>query len=429
MRMKTLVCQIVLFGIAIAIFNANSVFAQKDTFDREALKLKDSVVLKSGSKLFGVVKSEAVDDEGRKFVVFETEDGGLLKLDLARMVYRSKVRKIDEIDKEYNEHISTLDDEPDAHWELYEWCGDQPSGSARFKAQRQFHLERIMELDPNDDNAKRKLSYKYIREQDRWVPEERFYQSLGYEKRGTSWAPIKQRDVDRRHEAFDSAVGDRKTAFRVWSKEARKSHPNFAALRNELFRICDGPAVPIIFDAALEEKNPRIRALYIDAIGRVSSLPALKSLCRFAVEEEVVGNRERALVLLSQDHFNQRSAVAELAFFLSSVSNAYVRRAAFAIGDLGDESATLLLVNALVTTHVVKPAGQSGRIQTGVGGDGNINNFSMGGDQKDVKRQIQNVQVVNALKNITGQDFGYNAAGWKHWYIENHTHYDVKVRR
>jgi hypothetical protein len=135
------------------------------------------------------------------------------------------------------------------------------------------------------------------------------------------------------------------------------------------------------------------------------------------------------LALLSQDHFNPQSAVSFLAAYLAAPENAFVRRAAFGIGELGDERATLTLVGALVTTHMVKPAGQAGRIQTGVGGDGNLNGLSLGGDAKPVMQNIPNIEVVNALKKVSKQDFGFDAAAWQNWYIANHTHYDVKVRR
>ena len=430
MNIQSRVNKAVSFAIALAVVGSSTALAQhKDTLDRDALKRKDSVVLKSGSTLFGSVRSEDVDDEGRKFVLFETEEGSLLKLDVARMIHRGKVRKIDAIDQDYNQHISTLDDDPDAHWELLKWCREQPSGKVRFADQIKFHLERIMELDPNDDSAKRQLGYDYIRGQDRWVPEKRYHQSLGYEKRGTSWAPMKQRDVDRRHNQIDAIEGDRKAAFRVWTKEVRKPNANAAALRDELFSFCDAAAVPIIFSAAKKEKNPKIRSLYVEAFGRVPHQVAMNALCVFAIEEEVVATRERALALLGQEHFNSQSATAVFATYLASESNQYVRRAAFAIGELGDESATLPLVGALVTTHMVKPAGQAGRIQTGTGSDGNINGLSMGGDSKPVMRSFENQEVANALRRITGQNFGYDALAWKNWYIENHTHYDVSVRR
>lgn len=417
------------FSPLLALLIAGQVDAQKDTFDRESLKVKDSVVLKSGSRLFGDIRKTGTDDDGRKYILFDTADGGRLKLDLARMVYRGKVKETDEIDEQYNQHIATLADEPDAHWELYRWCEDQPSGKVRFSDQMQFHLERIMHLDPNDDQAKRELGYHYIREQDRWVPEDRYHQSLGYERKGTSWAPVLQRVVDQRHEKYGSIEGSKKGDFRVWLKAVKKPNPDVAALRAELFRICDATSIPFIYQTAVKERNPKIRSLYLEAIGRIPTDVALKALCQRAVEDDSVGIREQALVLLSQDHYNAGSAVAVLSFYLASESNAYVQRAAFGIGELGNEQATLALVNALVTKHIVKAGAQGGRINPAFGGDGSVNGLSMGGDTKPVIRSFQNQAVVNALQKITGEDFGFNGPAWTNWYITNHTHHDVQVRR
>ena len=169
--------------------------------------------------------------------------------------------------------------------------------------------------------------------------------------------------------------------------------------------------------------------MYVQAIGRVPTRVALNALCVFAVEEDVVATRESALVSLGQEHYSAGAAVAVLATYLTSKSNAYVNRAAFGIGELGDQSATLALTGALVTSHLIKPAGQSGRINAGVGSDGNVNGLDMGGDQKPVIQAFRNREVVDALKKVSDQNFGFNADQWKNWYIKTHTHHDIQVRR
>ena len=404
------------------------VYSQDKDFDRESLKVRDSIVLRSKAKLYGTVDSEGIED-GRKIVVFKPKDGGVLTIDVAKMVYQGKVRKIDEIDRNYNQYIDTLKDDTASHWELYEWCGDQPQGRVRFKDQRQFHLERISKLDPSDSAAKRKLGFDFIKEQNRWVPERLYQKTLGYEKRGTGWSPVLQREIDKGFEEIEALKGQRKSAFRIWKKELAKGRLNPAVLKEELFKICDPLGVVIIFEAAREEPRPAVRAWYVEAIGRVPTRVALNALCVFAVEEEVVGTREAALALLSQEHFNAGAAVSVLATYLASKSNAYVNRAAFGIGELGDESATLALAAALVTSHLVKPGGQSGRINAGVGSDGNVNGLNMGGDQKPVIQSFSNRSVVDALKKVSDQNFGFNGEQWKDWYIKTHTHHDIQVRR
>ena len=407
---------------------SSSLYSQDGDFDRESLKIRDTIVLRSKAKLYGTVESEGIED-GRKIVVFKPKDGGVLKIDVAKMVYQGKIRKIDEIDRNYNQYIDTIKDDPASHWELYGWCGDQPQGRVRFKDQRQFHLERIAELDPNDSAAKRKLGYDFIKEQNRWVPEKLYQKTLGYEKRGTGWSPVLQREIDKGFDEVEALKGKRKSAFRIWKKELAKGRLNPTVLREELFKICDPLGVVIVFEAAREEPNALIRAEYVKAIGRVPTRVALNALCVFAVEEDVVGTRESALALLGQEHYNPGAAVAVLATYLSSKSNAYVNRAAFGIGELGDQSATLALAAALVTSHMVKPGGQSGRINAGVGSDGNVNGLNMGGDQKPVMKSFSNKEVVDALKKVSDQNFGFNSEQWKDWYIKTHTHHDIQVRR
>ncbi len=422
-----LVQSFVLVVMAIPCYSG-SIYSQEKDFDRESLKVRDTIVLRSKAKLYGTVESESVED-GRKIVVFRPRDGGVLKIDVAKMVYQGKIRKIDEIDRNYNQYIETIKDDPASHWELYEWCGDQPQGRVRFKDQRQFHLERISELDPNDSAAKRKLGFDFIKEQNRWVPEKLYQKTLGYEKRGTGWSPVLQREIDKGFDEIEAIKGQRKSAFRIWKKELAKGRLNPTVLKEELFKICDPLGVVIVFEAAREEPRPAVRALYVEAIGRVPTRVALNALCVFAVEEDVVGTREAALAFLSQEHYNAGAAVSVLATYLASKSNAYVNRAAFGIGELGDQSATLALAAALVTSHLVKPGGQSGRINAGVGSDGNVNGLNMGGDQKPVIKSFSNKQVVDALRKVSDQNFGYNSEQWKDWYIKTHTHHDIQVRR
>lgn len=428
MKLKNQPARLFVLLLLTSAWTSGSLFSQEQDFDRESLKIRDTIVLRSKAKLYGTVVSEGVED-GRKIVVFKPVDGGVIKIDVAKMVYQGKIRRVDEIDRNYNEYIETIKDDPASHWELYEWCGDQPQGRIRFQDQRQFHLERIVELDPDDTAAKRKLGFDFIKEQNRWVPEKLYQKTLGYEKRGTGWSPVLQREIDKGFEEIEAIKGQRKTAFRIWKKELAKGRLNPAVLREELHKICDPLGVVIVFEAAREEPNPAIRAEYVKAIGRVPTRVALNALCVFAVEEEVVGTRESALALLGQDHYDAGAAVGVLATYLSSKSNAYVNRAAFGIGELGNESATLALTAALVTSHMVKPGGQSGRINAGVGSDGNVNGLNMGGDQKPVMKSFNNKDVVDALKKVSDQDFGFNAEQWKNWYIKTHTHHDIQVRR
>jgi len=125
----------ILFGLTALIFVnfPTTVSAQLKPFDREAIKIKESVKLRSGATLFGKIINQGTDPEtNREYTTFKTEDQSVLKLD-SRLV--SEVKKIDAIAKLYNSGVEIMDDTAEAHWNRVDWCNDQKSGSVVFKAQ------------------------------------------------------------------------------------------------------------------------------------------------------------------------------------------------------------------------------------------------------------------------------------------------------
>ncbi len=156
-------------------------------------QLPDTIFLKSGGELKGKIVSELKGEtNGRAYMVFRTESGGLLKLDQARLIKRQQ--KANEEDAEYLRRLKIAGDDPNLLWKVYEWCQSQDAGAARYKGELKFLLQRITELDKNDDRARRLLGFDLV--DGRWVREEQLYGNHGYQKRGTSWAPELMNDVE-----------------------------------------------------------------------------------------------------------------------------------------------------------------------------------------------------------------------------------------
>lgn len=423
LKCLTVVC------VAGCIFSlAQTTLGQAVAFDQDALKVRDSILFRSGSRLYGIIKSEGVDDDGRKYVVFESDDKTVMKLDVSRLLSKPP-EKMDSTDLAYNKMVSEMPDTAEAHRDAYKWCEDQPSGTVKFKNQIKFHCERVMELDPNDTAVKHRLGYQFIDEEDRWVPLELYHQSLGYEKKGTSWAPTLRRYVEGRADQTNAREAERRTAYRKWKNMFKKKGISAMQLQNELFRFCDEYAIRFLLDEAKEEKDPRVLKMYVEAFGKVSTYAAMESLIYFAIEAKPA-LADQALDLLRQEHYNQAQASARIAgqYFSDTIKkpNFLVQRAAFAIGELGSESAILPLIGVLITEHIVAPGEQPGRMKTGI--DSNGIAFSAGGDTNPKKLAIRNNAVVGALKKITNQDFQFSSDAWKHWYIENHTLHDATLR-
>ncbi len=414
------ICACVLFSVP------TFLVAQVIPFDREAIKIHDSVKLRSGVRIGGEIIKKGKDEDGRAFVVVKTTTGSTLKLD-NRFV--DSVHVVDTDDEIYNNKIKIMEDIPEDHWSAVDWCEKQKSGAFRYKDQIEFHLNRIMRLDPNDTRARHRLDYTYLEDQDRWVPETLYWTSLGYRSQGRAWVPTLQGDVDQYSATKNSAMGDRKSRFNTWRGKLRVGKTSKAQLANELFSICDPLAVPMIFEAAKKEKNSEVRGLYVEALGKAPSSGAAQALVFFSVEDSA--NRDRALDLLLQDHFNPSFVASHLARYFdpNKYPNGILQRAAFNVGEVNDQHSILPLVGVLSTTHVVAPGEDPNRMTSSFNGNGDLQGFSTGGSGKPVKRVYQNQQTLGALSKISGgEDFGYDPVLWKKWYIENYTVTDINVR-
>lgn len=413
----------------IACFQSAAV-AQEDQLDRDSLKLHDRIIFRSGAEMLG----EIIDDnlkEDAIYVVFKKLDGSILKIDKARMV--EKIYKLDPLDAEYNKLLDTLTDTAESHHRMAQWIKDQKRAS-RFEEQLQFHLERIMALDPNDTRVRASLGFFQLDDQ-RWVPKELYWDTIGFERKGTSWWPKLYREVESSEEQQNLLLAERKSAFASWLRKISNPKYGQAELVRELQSICDEHGVLVVFQAAKKEQDVAIRKAYIDAIGRVPTYPAMEALVFFAIEDETLGSR--ALDLLKQDHYDRAQIAARIAHptqgYLTSKNNEFIQRAAFAIGELDTEGSSIAhmvipLSDALVTTHVIAPADHPDRKRASFNNSG-ANSFNFGNSSTPQKMTVRNQRVLDALEKITGQEsIGFAAERWKQWYVENYTHYDLPIR-
>ena len=111
---------------------------------------------------------------------------------------------------------------------------------------------------------------------------------------------------------------------------------------------------------------------------------------------------------------------------LRSSSNGEVNRAAYALGELGDESVVLPLIKSIRTRHIKLVGGKgNGRINAGNGG------VSMGQTKpKKVPYWENNKNVLDALAKLTkAPDFGYDQGRWLEWYRRMKTPPYLDLRR
>jgi hypothetical protein len=139
--------------------------------------------------------------------------------------------------------------------------------------------------------------------------------------------------------------------------------------------------------------------------------------------------RERCIAALQQ-HGTQQ-AVAVLTRALGNKDNRVVNQAAWALGKLQAPSAIPELIDAVVTEHKFKVSqgGAPGSMNASFGSGGT--GFQPGGRPKIIKRNLNNQQVLSALRKLVpeGVNFAYNEKAWKDWWARKQVQPGVNLRR
>jgi hypothetical protein len=114
---------------------------------------------------------------------------------------------------------------------------------------------------------------------------------------------------------------------------------------------------------------------------------------------------------------------------LRSKDNAVVNRAARGLQRMKDRSAVGPLIDALVTTHKIKVAGNPGNISTTFGSGGGGGLSAGGGGPKIYTVHTSNQAALDALIALTGTNFNFDKQAWKYWFATQKRPDGVQGRR
>ncbi len=393
-----------------------SLFAQNKHF----LESFDVVQMRSGAKIEGSVKVQQTD--GKKFYLVELSDGTKIKLDTKAV---SRVIKPPAMYLEYLKLATEINDTVDAHWQLQDWCTKN-----RLYPQRDFHLRRIVQLDPEYARARGKL--KYSNYNGVWLQDDHYYESQGFVRDGRRWRlPQGIRFVAQR-EAERKALGK-------WKEELRLAKRKF--LRGDVsedafLRIKDPAAVQAVVDFYKSNKgNSSFRRLMTDVLGGIQSGASHRQLIAIYLNDPDPTVSERALTMLKQDHFDNLVTSRSMYPFMRpgiGTPNQKVERAGFAIGELEDTAGIRYLIDGIITTHQINnPRAQQGNMNVGrATGAGQGTQFSQGNDEpKKILLDVRNDSVLHSLEKLSGRSFAFDQERWLQWYIGTQTLSNVDLRR
>lgn len=418
------------------------VIASAVVFVRNASSLPADVVkLTDGGEIRGVVRSppakptrepSAGDDE----VVIESLTGAEIAVAREFVVFITKRPRAFE---EYESLARRVADTVEDRWELADWCRKHGLVEARKE-----QLQRILELDPDYKPARLALGHR--RQGQQWVtPEEADAELLasGFVRYKGRIITTLERDLIEAGSSRQQEQNQWRPKIRLWLGWLTGRDPQRRAEAVFRFReLRDPDAIPAIVDNLLEHANVEIRRVAVQTLAQIEGMAAVPALARVALADRDPELQNTAFSTLSAE---QR--IVAVPFFergLRDESNLVVRRAATLLGRSGVRSAIPSLIEALATSHKIRvpqgPAYAAGFNRDGsVGGSSNLLPpdveqalragqlpYGVGIDNSNsppppvkwvtVRHTLPNPEVLDALRALTQQDFGFDKRAWRLWW-------------
>jgi hypothetical protein len=351
------------------------------------------------------------DEKPRQNYVIRAEGGGRITLSSTQVTQVLPHRP----EREYETIRPRYPDTVEGQWALAVWCKEN-----HLSAQRETHLRRILELDPDHAEARRLLGYSKIN--GHWTSRN----DLGYKLYKGRWMlpqEIELLEAKNKQESLQQEWFLKIRRWRDWLGTPRDDQA-----RQALAEIDDPMAAKALAVGLLNEGSVDVRLLYVEALAKIDTPEAVGTLAAHAIDDS-----EREVRLTCLDHLQTKPHPEVVRYFImrlkkKNISNEIVNRIGGVLGRLKDPLATLPLIDALVTSHKFLVArGGPGSVSAAFGSGGT--GLSMGGGPKYITRQIPNQSVLDALVAITGQNFSFDQHAWRAWLATQKKADDVNPRR
>jgi hypothetical protein len=323
---------------------------------------------------------------------------------------------------EYERIRPRYPDTVEGQWELAEWCRE-----CHLLTERERHLERILEIEPNHEKARRGLGYGRMDGQ--WKTQEQAMKEQGYVWYEHSWRLPQEITLIKERKARTKSDGEWKKKLGQWH---RWLNTDRAAVAVENIRSIDDPyAVTALWEALKKEPhNEQRRLLFIEALANIGTPGAMGILAKWSLADPI---EEVGLTCI--DHLKAAGDYNAVEFFMTqlrSKENAQINRAATALKHMGNPVAIPALIDALLTTHkqtvtVGKPGQVGSTFGTGGGSPGGL---SVGSKTVVVTQRAANRAVLEALIELSGgKNFNFDVAAWKSWYAVQQRGAQLDARR
>jgi hypothetical protein len=356
---------------------------------------------------------------GQKSYIVELAGGGRVTIP------REQVERVDSAsaaEAEYAELARGAADTALAHWKLAEWCRER-----KLREQAQRHLTRVLELEPDHEQARAILGFR--KRDGQWMTREEVMAARGmvmYEGRYVTRQHVVLLERQKESKETHADWANKLEQLRRWLTGRRQDR--FAQAMAEIQSIEDPAAAEAVVAMLKQEDHPDLKRLWMEVASRMDHRAAIDVLVKLSMLDADPEIRHQSLEYLIQS--GRRGLVTPYARALKDRNNEIVNRAGAALGQIGDVSAAGALVDALITKHQFKLV------------DGNPNQHSYtfsnqsggmtfgGGGPKYVTQSLRNPDVLAALIRLSGGvSFDYDQAQWRRWLAAQAKQQAVDIRR